>query len=48
MPNFEQATSNLLPLTVPAQITVHYPSTDNRLGVEVCSIIQARIDSLGG
>lgn len=35
MPDFEQATSNLLPLKINAQINVHYPNTENRLGVEV-------------
>ena len=39
MPDFETATSNLLPLKIHAQINVHYPTTENRLGVEA-SILQ--------
>lgn len=38
MPDFETATSNLLPLKIHAQINVHYPTTENRLGVEVIMV----------
>lgn len=38
MPDLKESTNHLAPLTIPAQVAVHFNGTPGRVGFEVCSI----------